>query len=41
VISVIDNGVQVAFSFFGLGLLFIFTAAVLFGLVDFIRRLLG
>lgn len=37
----IEDGVQVAFSFFALGLLLTFAFGVLLGFVDFMRRLLG
>jgi hypothetical protein len=38
---VIDQGVEVAFDFFALGMLFMFVAAVMFGAVAFMRRMIG
>lgn len=37
----IDNGIQIAFDFFGVGVLFIFGAALLFGAVQYVKDLLG
>lgn len=37
----IDDGMTVALEFFALGLLWLFIASVLLGLVDFIKRILG
>lgn len=37
----LDDGFRVAAGFFALGLLWIFIASVLLGLVDFIKRVLG
>jgi hypothetical protein len=38
---VIDSGVQVAFDFFGLGLLVCFGAYLLAGFISFMKRMLG
>jgi hypothetical protein len=38
---VIDTGMQVALDFFGLGLLWIFVAGVLLGMVAWIKDFLG
>lgn len=37
----IDDGMKIAFEFFGLGILWLFVASMLLGLVDFIKRVLG
>lgn len=37
----LDDGMTVALEFFAVGLLWLFIASVLLGLVDFIKRLLG
>jgi hypothetical protein len=38
---VIDNGVQVAFDFFALAIVFVFGAALMFGAVRYVKELLG
>lgn len=37
----LDDGMTVALEFFALGVLWLFVASVLLGLVDFIKRILG